>query len=448
MTSMTALSFQPYKGTRDYYPADKRVQNYIFGVWHRVCRLHGYEEYGTPLLEPFEVYAAKTGQEIVSEQTYTFTDRGDRQVVIRPEMTPSVSRMVAAKRQEMAYPARLYSIANYMRYERPQRGREREFWQLNADVFGVDGVLADAEIITLSYQIMKAFGATDKMFTIRISNRKLINDMMTHYLGLDAVQSQLMIKLFDRKDKLEPAEFDRQATEIFGVEQAKYGLQKILTLASVKSVAALPEELKENSAVKELEKLFMLLDEAGVKNAAFDITLMRGFDYYTGMVFEFFDNHPDNNRAMFGGGRYDGLVGLFGVDPIATVGVAPGLTPMELFLESHSLMPELPSTTEVGIIVLGSALDGALKFASRLRDEGVNVEVDITDRKLDKQIKSVVKKQIPFMVFVGDDELVNEQYPFKDTKTTEEEKLSFERIVSKVKDRRLKTGDEFELYFD
>lgn len=445
---MTALSSQPYKGTRDYYPEDKRLQNYIFGVWHRVARLHGYEEYSAPMLEPLEIYAAKTGQEIVNEQTYTFTDRGDRVVAIRPEMTPSLARMVAAKRQEIGYPARLYSIANFMRYERPQRGREREFWQLNADIFGVEGALPEAEVITLSYEIMKAFGATEKMYTIRINNRRLINHMMSHYLELDGVQSQMMIKLFDRKDKIQPEEFEKKATEIFGNEHAAAGLKKIELLSGVKTPAELPEELKDDESVKEVEQLFEYLNDAGVKNAVFDITLMRGFDYYTGTVFEFFDNHPDNNRAMFGGGRYDGLVGLFGVEPIATVGVAPGLTPTELFLKSHDLLPELPSTTEVGIVVLGSALDGALKLAALLRAEGVNVEVDITGRKIDKQIKSVVKKQVPFMVFVGDEELQTEQYPFKDTKTASEEKLSFERIVSQVKDRRRGKPDEFDLYFE
>lgn len=445
---MTALSSQPYKGTRDYYPADMRVRNYIFATWHRICRLYGYEEYGAPLLEPIELYAAKTGQEIVNEQTYVFTDRGDRKVVIRPEMTPSISRMVAAKRQELGYPARLYNIANYMRYERPQRGREREFWQLNVDIFGVEGARPEAEIIGLSHEIMKAFGASDKMFTIRINNRKLINYMMAHYLGLDGVQAQLMIKLLDRKDKITQDEFAEQATEIFGNDEAKVGLQKLAGLANAKTVAELPEELHGSSALGELEELFRLLDAAGIKNAMFDITLMRGFDYYTGTVFEFFDNHPDNNRAMFGGGRYDGLVGLFGVEPVATVGAAPGLTPTELFLKSHNLLPEFSSTTEIGIVVLGGALEGALSFASRLRDEGVKVEVDITDRKIDKQIKSVVKKQVPFMVFVGEDELKNGQYPFKDAKTAEEQKLSFERIVSIVKDRRHKTSDEFDLYFE
>ena len=183
ITPMSTLSSQPYKGTRDFYPADKRVQNYIFATWKRIVQRYGYEEYGAPTLEPLEVYAAKSGQELANEQTYAFIDRGARTVAIRPEMTPSISRMVAAKRQEMAYPARLFSIANFMRYERPQRGREREFWQLNADIFGADGVLAEAEIITLGAAILKEFGAEDDMYTIKINNRKVINFMMSHYLN-------------------------------------------------------------------------------------------------------------------------------------------------------------------------------------------------------------------------------------------------------------------------
>ena len=149
VTIMNSLSTQSYKGSRDYFPEDKRLQNYIFNIWRKTVESFGYEEYGAPLLEPLDIYLAKSGQELAGEQTYAFQDRGGRMVAIRPEMTPSISRMVAARRQEMPMPARLYSIANFMRYERPQRGREREFWQLNADLFGVDGAAADAEIIEM-----------------------------------------------------------------------------------------------------------------------------------------------------------------------------------------------------------------------------------------------------------------------------------------------------------
>lgn len=408
----------------------------------------GYEEYGAPMLEPLEVYAAKSGNELANEQTYAFTDRGGRIVAIRPEMTPSISRMVAARRQEMAYPARLFSIANFMRYERPQRGREREFWQLNADIFGVEGAAAESEIITMGTEFMKAFGATDDMYIIKINNRKVINFMMAHYLGLDSIQAQLMIKLFDRKNKISIEDFRDQAIDIFGEDLAADGLAKISTLLNAHNMADLPEDIRESAAVREVQELFTLLDAAGIKNAVFDITLMRGLDYYTGTVFEFFDMDPENNRSLFGGGRYDGLVGLFGAEPISAVGMAPGLTTTELFLQSHGLMPKLPSTTEVYIAALTEEdFAGATKLAADLRAEGVNTELDTTGRKLDKQIKTAVKKDIPFLVFVGEQELRTEIYSFKDTASSEEQKLSFERIVSTVKDRRRPHLDELDDLF-
>lgn len=433
---MSTLSSQPYKGTRDYYPEDKRIQNYIFATWRNVVERYGYEEYGAPLLEPLEVYTAKSGQELASEQTYSFVDRGERTVAIRPEMTPSISRMVAGRRQELGYPARLYSIANFMRYERPQRGREREFWQLNADLFGAEGVLADVEIIEMAHEIMTAFGAKDDMYSIRVNNRDLINHMMVGYFDLDGVSAQMMIKLFDRREKISNEQFAEQAAEIFGAENAKDGLHKLSQLVSATKIADLPAELLELKVVKELQELFDRLEDAGVKNARFDVTLMRGLDYYTGMVFEVFDLHPENNRSMFGGGRYDGLVGLFGADAIPTVGFAPGLTTTELFLRTHGLLPELASTTEVSIVVVDDSIDGALDVARILRSEGVKVAVDITGRKLDKQIKSAVKKNVPFMLFVGSTELKDQVFTLKDVKTQIEEKLGIERIVGKIKDHR------------
>ena len=439
---MAHLSTAPYKGTRDFYPADKRVQNYIFATWRKVAESFGYEEYGAPMLEPLELYAAKTGQEIVNEQTYAFTDRGGRTVAIRPEMTPTVSRMIAARQQETGYPARWYSIANYMRYERPQRGREREFWQLNVDLFGAAGTQADAEQILIAHALMKAFGATEKMYTIRINDRQLIEAMMHDYLGLSTVQSELMIKLFDRKGKVPHEVFRDQAIEIFGAEHAADGLKKIAKLISSNDIENLPGELAELEPVQQLKELFRTIHGAGVRNAVFDITLMRGFDYYTGMVFEVFDNHPDNNRAMFGGGRYDGLVSLFGGEPVPTVGFAPGGTTMEVFLRSHELLPDLASTTDIYMIVLGDSLRGAQKVARELREEGINVAVDITGRKLDKQIKAAVKMRVPYLLFIGERELRDEIYRLKDVKHEKEYELSLERVVTTVEDYRGKNKDD------
>lgn len=424
------LSSQPYKGTRDYYPEDKRVQNYIFNTWRRVVERFGYEEYGAPILEPLDIYAAKSGQELVNDQTYTFTDRGGRNVAIRPEMTPSISRMVAARRQEMPYPARLYSIANFMRYERPQRGREREFWQLNVDIFGVDETTADIETIAIADKILKEFGAKAGDYVIRINNRKLINFMMAQYLGLDEVQAQQMIKLFDRRDKITEQDFAEQAALIFGDSDER--VEKVSRLIAAKTIEELPEELREAAPVAELKEVFAGLEKFGVSDMVFDATLMRGLDYYTGTVFEVFDTHPDNNRALFGGGRYDGLVALFGAEPISAVGFAPGATMMENFLAVRDLLPKATSTSSIYVVVIDGAFDNANNVAAQLRAGGVNTEVDITTRKIDKQIKTAIKKNIPYAVFVGPNDANVSTYSFKNIENEQEEKLSIDEIITRI----------------
>jgi histidyl-tRNA synthetase len=428
---MSVLSSQPYKGTRDYYPEDKRVQNYIFDVWRKVVEQYGYEEYGAPTLEPVDIYAAKSGQELVNDQTYNFTDRGGRNVAIRPEMTPTISRMVAARRQELAYPARLYSIANFMRYERPQRGREREFWQLNVDVFGVDEATADVEVITISDKIMKAFGAKAGDYVIRVNNRKLINFMMAQYLRLDEVQAGQMIKLFDRREKITESDFDSQATEIFGVA-ADERIAKVKQLLDAKTLDELPSEMQEAGAITELKEVFAGISKLGVTDVVFDTTLVRGFDYYTGTVFEVFDTHPDNNRSLFGGGRYDGLVSVFGAEPISAVGFAPGATMMENFLAVRNLVPEPTSTSSAYVVVIDGALDEANEVADKLRTSGLNIEVDITTRKIDKQIKTATKKNIPFAIFVGRNDTTTGVYSFKNLKSEQEDKLSIDDIISRL----------------
>ena len=343
-------------------------------------------------------------------------------------MTPTISRMVAARRQELAYPARLYSIANFMRYERPQRGREREFWQLNVDIFGVDQVTADVEIITIADTILKEFGAVSGDYVIRINNRKFINFMMSQYLGLEVVAAQQMTKLFDRRNKITELDFKEQAGIIFGNDNDER-IEKVMTLITATTVDELPRELQVAEALNEVSRVFAALAKAGVTDVVFDATLMRGLDYYTGTVFEAFDTHPDNNRSLFGGGRYDGLVGLFGAEPISAVGMAPGNTMIENFLAVHGLLPAQKSLTKIYVVVIDDALDAANILATRLRAAGINTEVDITDRKIDKKIKTALKKNIEYLVFVGasDDQV----YSLKNVSTEEEQKLSTEEIIAR-----------------
>ncbi|MGH7157900.1 MAG: histidine--tRNA ligase [Candidatus Saccharimonadales bacterium] len=432
-----ALQTQPYKGARDFYPEDKRVQKYLFGLWRKVAESYGYEEYDAPILEPLELYAAKTGEEIVNEQTYTFEDRGGRRVAIRPEMTPTVSRMVAAQRQELAYPLRWYSIPNIWRYERPQRGRLREHWQLNVDLFGVNGLLAEAELVQVADSIFKAAGATRAMYSIRINSRKLIDYILREYLELDSVQHHTVAKLIDRKHKMPHEAFVAETDALFTPSQRDNGASnKLLGLLKTKDINHLPEKVRMHSAALELKELLAQLRDAGVTNAVFDLTIMRGFDYYTGIVFEIFDENPDNNRSMVGGGRYDGLVGLFGVEPVPTVGFAFGDVTLQNFLEGHKLMPPARSDTDAYVAIIGDCYGAAQKTIGELREMGLNVAVDITGRKLDKQIQTAVKKNIHYVIFIGDKELKEEQFELKNLATGASERRSLARIVSIVKDYR------------
>lgn len=432
-----ALSTKPYKGARDFYPEDKRIQDYIFGVLRTSVKKFGYEEYDAPILEPLDLYRAKTGDEIVNEQVYSFIDRGDREVAIRPEMTPTVSRMVAGRRQELAYPLRWFSIPNLWRYERPQRGRLREHWQLNVDIFGEAGLPADHEVILASDAIMKAFGAKPEMYEVRINNRRLVNYIMDEYWQLSGVQTLSLYKLIDRMHKLDRAVFEADIDALCTPTQREAGLpEQIIDLLKVKVLTELPEQVQNHSSAVEVSDLLKLLESSGLENAKFDITVMRGFDYYTGIVFEVFDTNPENNRSMFGGGRYDGLVGMFGVEPVPTVGFGMGDVTLQNFLESHGLLPKLRTDVDALVILVGDVYQESQKLIALMREMGLNIAVDATDRKLATKLKNADKQGIRYVVFVGDSELESGQYSIKDLETGKEEKHSAERLVSIIKDFR------------
>lgn len=432
-----ALSTQPYKGARDFYPEDKRLQKYIFGKLRETVERWGYEEYDAPILESVELYLAKSGEEIVNEQTYLFEDRGGRQVVIRPEMTPTVSRMVAAKRQELAYPLRWYSIPNLWRYERPQRGRLREHWQLNADIFGVEGIAAEQEIIMVIDAIMKSYGAKHDMYTIQLNSRRFVDYVLQDYLQLDGVQAHSASRLIDRMHKIDRADFIAQIDALCTPTQRETGVvERLLDILQATRFTALPQDLQTHETVRELQEAITTLQNAGVENIEFDPTLMRGFDYYTGLVFEVQDTHPDNNRSLFGGGRYDGLVGLFGVEPVPTVGFGMGDVMLAHFLEVHGLLPKLATETQVYVVLVGDVLMAAQRPIAELREAGVNVAVDISGRGVDKQFKTAVKKGVPYALIIGEQELADEQYKLKNLADGTQEAHSIARIASVVQDTR------------
>ncbi len=413
------LSTDPYKGVRDFYPEDMFIEDYLFGTMRDVVEHFGYEEYGTSILEPAELYEAKTSEEIVREQTYTFEDRGKRRVTLRPEMTPSVARLVAAKRRELAFPLRWYSIPNVFRYERPQRGRLREHWQLNCDLFGVSAVEGDVEIILLAYELMRAFGATEKEFEIRVNHRGVIPETLAliakqHELTLPADKQTDLIRLMDRKNKLGPHEYAGMLRDLLGEKLAEVLLADY-TPSTVRKL------IGETAAGRDFLDLLETLEKRGITNIVHDPHLVRGFDYYTGAIFEVFDISTENKRSLFGGGRYDKLLDLFGQDPIPTVGFGMGDVTLRDFLETHDLLPEYVSPTDLYVAVMAPASFGfAAQLAQRLRRHDLTVAVDLTGKKVGDQVKTATKKHIPFCIVVGSEEEASGMYRLKHLESQQE----------------------------
>lgn len=424
------LSTEPYKGMRDFYPQDMVIQNYITQTMARIVEQFGYEAYSAPVLEETNLYRAKSGQEIVNEQTYSFTDRGGRDVTMRPEMTPTVARLVARKRKELSFPLRWYSIPALYRYERPQRGRLREHYQLNVDMFGVDSILADREILQISYQIMNAFGAQDKNFEICVNDRRIISYLLQNILKLDVDTAYKVSKLIDRKNKMSKDQFQDQALELIPTNSNLF-----FAVLEVKLLEELPTELRQLEATHDLAVLLESLKKMGITNVIFDPTLMRGFDYYTKLVFEVFDKNPLNNRSLFGGGRYDDLVGLFGVEKVPGIGFGMGDVTIRDFIETYNLFPTtLSSSTDVYICGLGEEYtELAQECAQFLRSAGCNIAIDLTNRKLAAQSKTAEKQNIPFVLSIGENMRSTQTYTLKNLRTKQQFLLPLNQISAIIK---------------
>jgi histidyl-tRNA synthetase len=400
MAENPKLSTENYKGVRDFYPPDMALQKHLWSAMREVAERFGYAEYSASLLEPAELYEVKSGEEIVNEQMYVFTDRGDRRVALRPEMTPTVARMVAAKKRDLSFPLRWYSIANMFRYERPQRGRLREHWQLNADLFGAPGPDAEVEIISLAYRIMQRFGAREEDFTIYINDRESLRETLTGILKSADLLPQAL-RLLDKKEKITKEEFDREWEKL----------------------SERPWEASEEPSER-ISGLIDALATLGIRNVRYNPELVRGFDYYTGTVFEVFDTDPKNARSLFGGGRYDRLLEMFGQESVPAVGFGMGDVTMRDFLETHSLLPEYRSPTHLFICTVEPTFSlAAQELAQRLRDAGISVAVNLSDRKIGDQIKTADKQRIPFVLCLGENELRDRRYAVKNLSTGEETQL-------------------------
>ncbi|MBD3277336.1 MAG: histidine--tRNA ligase [Candidatus Aegiribacteria sp.] len=427
------LSRKPLKGMRQLEPEDKRIENWILDVIAETGRAYGFEEYEAPVLEPLELFTAKSGSELAVEQSYNFTDKGGRELIMRPELTPSLARMVAAS-GELIYPVRWMSFPVCYRYERPQRGRNREFMQFNLDILGVNGLEAELDVVLVLSRILRDLGAGPDQFAIRYSSRKLASFVLKE-LGLEEQEIQAAYSVMDKRDKMPEDKWMEWARDQLENSESA---ERVIRFASCESVSDpwLADIADGSTAYDEIRAFGAMLAEAGVSEARFEASVVRGLDYYTGIVFEVMDTGGENRRAICGGGRYDDLVGLFGGQQISGVGFGLGLLTLKLFLETYSLIPDSVRTGHPAQLFLavysGEERGYALKLSEELRDKGLRVEMDVTGKGLSRQFKIADRKGIPLIAVIGPEEVESGVVQLKSMASGEENRVEVTELADTV----------------
>ncbi len=421
----------PYKGTADTYPEDMLVRNFIFNTWSNVAKRFGFEEYDTPLIEETALYIAKSGDEIASTQLYNFVDKGGREIAIRPEMTPSLARMIAAKKNELTLPLRWFNIGKYYRYEKPQRGRRREFVQLNIDIFGIPTLEAELEIFQYILAVMEEFKAPKETYEIRVNSRYLLDYLFKDILKLSDGQKGKVGRAIDNYPKLGKDTFVEYLKELELTEKQIKSVLEFLTwtLEDLKRIA------DKSQGAAQLIELFARVDELGLTNLRFEPSIMRGLAYYTGTVIEMFDiGSKENPRALFGGGRYDDLLSMFGQEELPAFGIGWGDTTTQDYLKTYDLVPKSKTETEVFLPLFDTKLYVYVQnIAKELRARGINVETQLTAIKFGNQLKYASKKNIPWVIIVGEDEINAKKVQLKNMETGEQTLVSMEEAINSIK---------------
>ena len=367
------------RGTRDFYPEDMRVRSWLFGKFHDAAKSHGFEEYDAPVLETEEIYTRKAGDEIVS-QLYSFEDKGGRRVSLRPEMTPSLARMVMARSGSLPTPIKWYSIPQCWRYERTQRGRGREHYQWNVDIWGMSDIRADAELLSVMVHLLRSLGLSEEDIVVRVSNRKVLEQVLGD-LGIEGDEFTETCVVIDKMDKV-PEEKIREMLKETGIDEE--AITRILSIMGVKDLGALASELGEGSpAVHELTSLLALCDSYGIRGwMELDTSIVRGLSYYTGTVFEAHDRAGEL-RAICGGGRYDRLIGTLGGKDMPATGFGFGdMVIMEL-LRGKGIVPDLVHDVQDVVFCLDEANRGdAMAIAGRLRQTGRLVDLVLEEKRM------------------------------------------------------------------
>lgn len=413
---MSYLSTQPPKGTRDFLPEEMSVRQQIFRKLFDTAELFGFRRYDGPILEAAEIYEAKSGEEIVNQQMYTLLDKGERKLALRPEMTPSVARIIAGNQDAVALPTRWYSHVNCHRYERPQRGRVREHWQLNVDIFGSEAISAEIEIFELIDALLGSVGATPEMYVIRVNDRALVDAALRRFVGLDDARKGPTSKLIDRWEKIDEASRQAAMGEI-GLSDAQ--IQKLQELVSLDIDAYCDAAGDEIAAASSVARI--IREELTPARLKFDPVIVRGFDYYTSTVFEVFDLGPDNRRSLFGGGRYDDLAGLFTARRIPGIGFGMGDVTTWHFLENRGLLPKPDLAPDVYVFGTNpNYVRTVHSIARSLRSEGLRTEPALQDMSIRSGLKMANRLGVKFAAFVAEGEMAAGAISVKDMVTGEQ----------------------------
>jgi len=418
------------KGTRDFYPEQMAVRTWLYSTMREVAESFGYQEYEAPILETLDLYAAKSGEELVKEQSYVFKDRGGDEITLRPELTLSLARMVAQKQNELTFPVRWWSFGPFWRYERPQKGRTREFFQWNVDMLGVDTPEADAETVAVLATFFRRVGLSPEQVLIKVNNRRLMDSRFEAF-GIQKDMRPSVSSWIDRRGKLNP-----KAWDAYGVELGLSAGQ----MADIKSMLDDGELWKQSP---DLVRFFAAIDAMGLSEfVQFDPSIVRGLLYYTGTVFEAWEVGGDIKRSILGGGRYDNLTSDVGGDQIPAVGFAMGDLVIWLILEKYDLLPAnlkvYPARVLVTVFEEARMLD-SFRLASKLRASGLDVSVYPEPAKLGKQFKYADRVGAKVALVLGPDEAENGQVAVKNLMSGEQVVVGQDAAVAII--REILAGD-------
>ncbi|MDP6331743.1 MAG: histidine--tRNA ligase [SAR324 cluster bacterium] len=420
------IDLQPVKGTRDFFPDEMRIRNWLFQVWRSVSEQAGFEEYDTCVLEHEELYIRKAGDEI-SKQLYSFEDKGGRRLSLRPEMTPSLARLVLQRTKSLLFPIKWFSMPQCFRYERMTKGRRREHFQWNADIIGQPDMVAEAEILMLLISACESMGLSAKDIRVFINDRRILNAILSQLNVTEKLHSAILV-IMDKRDKVSPETLGTMLKDVGMTSSQVQHLNEYLTKTNLQE---LKEELQHTEGIDELQHLLQLMDTAGYSDyLQFDISIVRGLSYYTGAVFEI--NSPEKqHRAICGGGRYDSLLSTYGGKTVPAVGFGFGDVVVLDVLRELERFPELTRTLDYTIIPFDNKQVGiALKIANELRSKGAIVDCNFSMKKMKKSLHEANESGAKFAILLFPEELKQEKVVIRDMQLREQNPINITDLIS------------------